>query len=115
MKLTTNKGRSVSAGHIGPVADVMTSSPSSGSGQLLAIKGTAKPLQGMCCLGLNSRSLGSVLSDIDAVLQWTMQAVDDTWPLACTACAVDAQASLADVRLQQLVQQHNFAYSPTAV
>jgi hypothetical protein len=54
MKLTTNKGRSVSAGRIGPVADVMTSSPSGGSGQLLAIKGSAKPLQGMWGLGTHT-------------------------------------------------------------
>lgn len=46
LKLTTSKGRSVSAGRVGPVADLMTSAPTAGSGQLLAIKGSSKPNQG---------------------------------------------------------------------
>lgn len=46
LKLSTSKGRSVSAGHVGPVADLMSSAPTAGSGQLLAIKGSSKPNQG---------------------------------------------------------------------
>lgn len=46
LKLSTSRGRSVSAGQVGPVADLMTSAPTEGKGQLLAFKGSSKTIQG---------------------------------------------------------------------
>jgi len=80
----------VSAGHVGPVADVMSSAPTDGKGQLLAIKGSAKAVQGVWdTMNIHSQSVSVSESYTSTwlgvvVIQISVHVLQAAWQSMCS-------------------------------